>query len=198
MSFSILSIISLIIAITVHEFAHAYMADRLGDPTPRANDRLSLNPLKHLDPLGTIMLLVAGIGWGKPVPVDPYNFGHPRRDDFLVSFAGPGSNLILASLTAASFRLFNFIPPALFPFLYTFITINIILAVFNLLPIPPLDGSKIFLALLPPAKSIEWERAFARYGYYLLAILLFLPIGHSNIISLVINPIVAFLLGILF
>ncbi len=189
---SILSFLALIVAITIHEFAHAFAADRLGDPTPRANDRLSLNPLKHLDPLGTIMLIFAGIGWGKPVPIDPYNFRFPRRDEFLVSLAGPGSNLILALITSLIWRFLPInIPYSIY---YILISVNVSLAVFNLLPVPPLDGSKIFLNLLPPEQSIEWDRAFARYGYYLLAVLLFLPIGGSNIVTLIISPIINFIL----
>lgn len=194
--FSLVYFVILIVAITVHEFAHAYVADRLGDPTPRANDRLSLNPLKHLDPLGTIMLLFANIGWGKPVPIDPYNFRSPRRDEFLVSLAGPASNLILAALIALAI---HFIPVSgLIPVIaYLVISLNVSLAVFNLLPVPPLDGSKIFLSLLPPQKSIEWQQAFSRYGYYLLAALLFLPISGSNIISLITGPIIKFILQLL-
>lgn len=187
--FSLLSFLALIIAITIHEFSHALIADRLGDPTPRANDRLSLNPLKHLDPLGTLMLFVARFGWGKPVPIDPFNFAHPRRDELLVSLAGPASNLLLA-LT------FSFLTRP-FPILSILIIVNISLAVFNLLPIPPLDGSKIFLNLLPPEKSIEWQKAFDRYGFFLLALLLILPFGSSNLISLLISPPINFLLDIL-
>jgi len=176
--------IPLVISLTLHEFAHAFTADRLGDPTPRANGRLSLNPLAHLDPLGTLMLIFAGIGWGKPVPIDPYNLSHPRRDELLISLAGPLSNLILAAILS----LFHL------PLFQILIIINVSLAVFNLLPIPPLDGSKIFLNLLPEDQSREWQQAFGQYGYLLLAILLFLPIGSSNLINLIISPIIGFIL----
>ncbi len=93
---NIIAFASLLIAVTIHEFSHAFVADRLGDPTARSYGRLTLNPLAHLDPLGTIMLFIAHFGWGKPVPIDPYNFKYPRRDEILVSFAGPLSNFILA------------------------------------------------------------------------------------------------------
>ncbi|MBU3935605.1 site-2 protease family protein, partial [Patescibacteria group bacterium] len=89
-------ILGLIIAITIHEFSHAFTADQLGDPTPRSLGRLSLNPLVHLDPLGTLMLFIAHFGWGKPIPIDPYNFKNPKRDELLVALSGPASNLILA------------------------------------------------------------------------------------------------------
>jgi len=181
---NITSFLALIIAITIHEFSHAYVADRLGDPTPRSHGRLSLNPLKHLDPIGTIMIFVARFGWGKPVPIDPYNLRQPKRDELFIALAGPASNLILASILAITYsQLTN-------PIIYIIAIINIYLAVFNLLPIPPLDGSKIFLNLLPPEKSIEWEEAFEKYGPFLLIAFIFLPIGGSNIISLVTAPIV--------
>ena len=186
------NIIALIIAITIHEFSHALVADRLGDPTPRSQGRLSLNPLKHLDPIGTIMMFIAHFGWGKPVPIDPYNFSHPKRDELFVALAGPVSNLILASLLAIVYRFF---PVSI---IFVIAVINIYLAIFNLLPIPPLDGSKIFLNLLPQEKSVEWAEAFERYGSFLLIALIFLPVGGSNIVSLVISPVVNFILRLLF
>src|SRR3989338_2044892 len=97
--------LSLLAAITVHEFAHAYAADRLGDPTPRLQGRLTLNPLVHLDPIGTLLLFVIGFGWGKPVQFDPYNLENPKRDAAIISFAGPVSNLILATIAALIFNL---------------------------------------------------------------------------------------------
>jgi len=189
---NIISFIALIIAITIHEFSHALVADRLGDPTPRSQGRLSLNPLKHLDPIGTIMMFIAHFGWGKPVPIDPYNFSHPKRDELFVALAGPVSNLILASLLAIVYRFF---PVSI---IFVIAVINIYLAIFNLLPIPPLDGSKIFLNLLPQEKSVEWAEAFERYGSFLLIALIFLPVGGSNIVSLVISPVVNFILRLLF
>ncbi|HPD44655.1 MAG TPA: site-2 protease family protein [Candidatus Woesebacteria bacterium] len=174
------SVIALIIAITIHEFSHAYVADHLGDPTPRSAGRLSLNPLAHLDPLGTLMLFLAGFGWGKPVPIDPYNFRHPRRDSALVSVAGPVSNLIFAVLITLIAKFF-YIP--LFGIL---IFINISLAVFNLLPFHPLDGSHIFPDLFP-----------GRSGMIIL-ILLILPLFQGTaLISYLLFPIINFCLKLL-
>jgi len=191
--FSIFSIIALIIALTVHEFAHALVADRLGDPTPRSQNRLSLNPLRHLDPLGTIMLIFAHFGWGKPVRIDPYNLQNPKRDELLIALAGPTSNLLLAILFSLLIRFF----PFLISILTTFIFYNIALAVFNLLPIPPLDGSKIFINLLPQQQSLQWEEALNQYGPILLIILLFFPINGSNAISLIILPIIQMIYSLL-
>ena len=195
-SFAIFAI-SLIIAITIHEFSHALAADRLGDPTPRSMGRLSLNPLKHLDLVGTLMLFLIHFGWGKPVPIDPFNFRNPKRDEIIVSFAGPASNLILAILLALIVR---FIPlnPLVTTFFSSLIQLNIILAIFNLIPIPPLDGSHIFLNLLPENSRIKWEEAFSRYGFILLMLLIFLPIGNGGtILSSVISPIISWILKIL-
>jgi len=193
----IISAISLIIAITIHEFAHALVADRLGDPTPRSQNRLTLNPLKHLDPLGTLMLLIFQFGWGKPVQIDPYNLRNPRRDELLISLAGPASNLILASILALSIKI---IPQNItsLSIIASIIQFNVILAVFNLLPIPPLDGSKILINVLPQNKSHEWEQALRQYGPIILlaAVFLKLPNGQS-IISIVILPIINFILQIL-
>lgn len=190
---NIILAIALIIAITIHEFSHAFAADHFGDPTPRSNGRLSLNPLRHLDPLGTLMLIVFKFGWGKPVPIDPYNLSH--KEEMLVAVAGPLSNFILAIISSI---LIHFLTPSIFTLiLIVFVQVNLMLGVFNLIPIPPLDGSKIFLKILPQEQSIEWQKAFDQYGFILLAVLLFLPIGGSNIINLVISPILRFLMSIL-
>src|SRR3989344_5780068 len=125
---------ALVIAITVHEFSHAFAADRLGDPTPQLQGRLTLNPLKHLDPVGSLMLLFFRFGWGKPVEFDPYHLRHPRRDAALISLAGPAVNLILATVLSLVLK---FSPSPLFSiFLSPVILININLAIFNLLPVP--------------------------------------------------------------
>ncbi len=186
--------VGLIIALTFHEFCHAFVADRFGDPTPRSYGRVSLNPLRHLDPIGTLMLLVFHFGWGKPVPVDPYNLS--KKEEALVSLAGPGSNLLLAVITAFLIRLTP-VNTVIAAIAVQFVYINLILAVFNLLPIPPLDGSKLFLNLLPEDQSLEWEKAFDRYGFIILIALLFLPVNGSNIINLTISPIINFLLRLL-
>lgn len=181
--------ISLVIGLTVHEFSHAFVADKFGDPTPRVNGRVSLNPLKHLDFFGTIMLFIANFGWGKPVPIDPYNLS--KREELLVGLAGPASNFLLAIFFAIAVQ---FLPLNIF---LVFIQTNLVLAIFNLLPIPPLDGSKIVLNLLPEEQSLKWQEAFDQYGFILLIALLFLPVGGSNIINLILSPILSFLLQLL-
>ena len=186
--------VSLIIAITIHEYSHAFVADHFGDPTPRAHGRLSLNPLRHLDPLGTIMLLILHFGWGKPVPIDPYNLS--KKEENFVAVAGVTSNLILAVISGLIVRLFP-LDQLVQYFLQIFVSINISLAVFNLLPVPPLDGSKLFLNLLPEQQAVEWEQGLDRYGFIILAALLFLPVGGSNIINLIISPVTNFLLHLL-
>jgi Zn-dependent protease len=184
------SIISLLIALTIHEFAHAYAADKFGDPTPRAHGRVSLNPLRHLDPLGTlVMFFPPHFGWGKPVPIDPYNLS--KKEETIVGLAGPISNLILAILLSVIIRIFPF------DLIFYIIRINLVLCIFNLLPVPPLDGSKLFLNLLPESQAVEWEQVLDRYGFLILAALLFLPVGGSNIINLIITPVINFFLRLL-
>ena len=175
----------LIIAIGIHEAAHCYMADHLGDPTPRALGRLTLNPLAHLDPLGTIVILVTGaFGWGKPSPFDPYNLKNPRSDAAKIALAGPVSNILLAVLLSFLFRLFS--PPyALSTILYSLISLNINLALFNLIPLPPLDGSKIFLIRSPLLTNPQTS-------YFILILLI-----ATGLIGTILFPISNFLLQIL-
>jgi Zn-dependent protease len=183
--------LALVIAITIHEFAHAWSADKLGDPTPRSQGRLTLNPLAHLDPLGTLALLLVRFGWGKPVQFDPYNLRHPQRDSALISLAGPASNLILA--TALSLAI-HFLPlPALLAGIFSvIITLNIILAVFNLVPVYPLDGEKIVAGLLPPRLAAEYQAVMRQYGTIILILMLF-PIGGISPIAALISPVLDFL-----
>ncbi|MDP4030987.1 MAG: site-2 protease family protein, partial [Candidatus Beckwithbacteria bacterium] len=165
---------ALMIAISVHEFAHALIADRLGDPTPSLQGRLTLNPLKHLDPIGTLMLLFFRFGWGKPVEFDPYNLRHPRRDTALISLAGPASNLLVAGILSIIMKLAGIYWLSLVFFPIILISIN--LAIFNLLPIPPLDGAKILYGILPRDWADEYNGFMNSYGTILL-ILLIIPIG---------------------
>jgi Zn-dependent protease len=159
--------LALLVAAPLHELAHAYAADRLGDPTPRRFGRLTLNPLAHLDPLGTILLLVAGFGWAKPVPIDPSYFPDWRRGLVLVAAAGPLANVILAFLFGLPFKL-GVLPPAPFSeLLLTLVFINAVLAVFNLIPVPPLDGSKILIGLLPGPLGLAYAR-LQNYGVLIL------------------------------
>lgn len=159
--------IALLVAAPLHELAHAYTADHLGDPTPRRSGRLTLNPLAHLDPLGTILLLVAGFGWAKPVPIDPGYFPDWRRGIILVSAAGPLANVILAFLFGLPFKLGVVLPPPVGHLLATLVLVNAVLAVFNLIPVPPLDGSKILIGLLPPHLSLAYAR-LQNYGVLIL------------------------------
>jgi Zn-dependent protease len=180
---NIVALLSLLIAITIHEFCHALAADKLGDPTPRAYGRLTLNPLAHLDPLGTLMMFLVHFGWGKPVPIDPYNFSHPRRDETIVALAGPLSNFLLAIL----FSRFS----GTLPFILTYT--NLYLGIFNLFPIPPLDGSKILLNILPIDTAVKIESAFERYGFILIALLIV-----SGLLTRILNPLFAFGLKLLY
>lgn len=184
---------ALLVAITIHEFAHAVAADKLGDPTPRIQGRLTLNPLAHLDPVGTIALILFKFGWGKPVQFDPYNLANPKRDSAIISFAGPMANLILAAALAVFIRLGVGVI-----ILEPFVFLNVILAIFNLVPIHPLDGGKILVGLIrDERKSREIDAFLHQYGLFLLIGLL-LPVwrGSSPIIS-IISPIVNFILSLL-
>lgn len=184
---------ALIAAITIHEASHALAADRLGDPTPRLQGRLTLNPLVHLDPIGTLMLLLVHFGWGKPVQFDPYNLKNPRRDSALISFAGPASNL----LAATGLGILVHLVPLWLPYLAIFIQLNVILAVFNLVPIHPLDGGKVLVGLLDPGPAREVDRFLGKYGILLLLFLIFPIFSGTPLISLFISPLISFLLGIL-
>lgn len=165
-------------ALTVHEFAHGWTAWKFGDPTAKDQGRLTLNPLAHLDPVGTLLLLLVHFGWAKPVPVDPRYFNNPRRDMIWVALAGPASNVILAFLTGMILQ-FLLSTGILAPFGYLYIIlvftvfINLMLAFFNLIPIPPLDGSRIVAGMLPPRYLPQWY-AFERVGGYVLMGIIFI------------------------
>ena len=161
---------ALVISISFHEFAHAKAADMLGDDTARLLGRLTLNPKAHLDPIGSVMLLFAGFGWGKPVPFNPINLHNPKRDSALIAFAGPMSNLVLAGTLSILVR-FTGEESLIGAFLYLTIFYNIVLGVFNLIPVHPLDGFKVVGGMLPPNLYIQWMQ-FAPYGIYLLLILI--------------------------
>lgn len=191
--------ITLIIAFTVHEFAHAYIADSLGDPTPRQAGRLTLNPLVHLDLFGSLLLLFAGFGWAKPTPVNPVLLRQRSRYGLLwVSVAGPLSNLLLAVAAGLVIRsgLINMvwstgILPTLGEFLYIFFYLNAVLAIFNLFPIPPLDGEKIITALLPEKVEEAYAKIRPFGSFIMLALILIGPRIGFDIIGWIITPAVA-------
>ncbi|KQN90493.1 peptidase M48 [Sphingomonas sp. Leaf231] len=199
-------IIPLVIAIVFHEVAHGLAARTLGDPTAHEQRRLSLNPLRHVDPIGTVVLpLMLAIakapvfGWAKPVPVDASRLPHPRRDMMLVALAGPGSNLILALIGAVLLGLFTrdiygVAPGSLSAFvaanLLNFVLINVFLAIFNLIPLPPFDGGHVVAGLLPERLARRWDQ-LARFGFPLLIVLLLvLPslVPGANIVQRLVAP----------
>ncbi|MBI5019429.1 site-2 protease family protein [Candidatus Gottesmanbacteria bacterium] len=191
-------LIALIVAITIHEFSHAYAADRLGDPTPRVQGRLTLNPLAHLDPLGTLMLLIARFGWGKPVVFDPFNLRHPRRDAAIISIAGPASNILLATALSLILRvgLATDFAMLFYVFLQPVIVLNVFLAIFNLVPVHPLDGFKIVEGILPPEYARQWHE-LESYGMIFLLLMVFPLFGGTAPISRLIMPVISFILSLL-
>ncbi|NLZ16369.1 MAG: site-2 protease family protein [Desulfobulbaceae bacterium] len=183
----------LLFALTVHELAHGYVAYRLGDPTAKMAGRLTMNPLKHLDPLGVLAFIIMKIGWAKPVPVDPRYFRNPRKDMLTVALAGPASNVILAVASTALVKLLVYFP--ILPFailqplahmLVASVWINLMLAVFNLLPIPPLDGSKILMGMLPPQAAYNYAK-LEPWGFILV-----IGLFYTGIIGRLILPIIRF------
>ena len=173
----------LLFSLTIHEMAHAWTADRLGDPTARLLGRVSLNPIVHVDPIGTLLFpLIAAlshvplIGWAKPVPVNVRRLQHPRRDYVLVAAAGPASNLVLATIAAIVLRMVSVTPVTLgepnvsaplASLLGQLLRLNVLLAIFNMIPIPPLDGGNVLAGLLPPRFAIVFNQ-IRPYGFILL------------------------------
>ena len=186
--------IILLVSFPVHEFSHALAAYRLGDGTAKLFGRLTLNPIVHFDPIGGLMLIISGLfsgigfGWAKPTPVNPMNLRGGRESEAIVAFAGPASNLVLAVAAALPLRfivhspgLLAAVPDVALNVLDFFILINLALAVLNLIPIPPLDGSKVLFAFLPARMVWQWRPVLERYGFFLL-ILLIIPIGPGGAI----------------
>jgi len=189
--------IAFLVAITVHEVSHGYVADRLGDPTARVMGRLTFNPLAHLDVLGTLMILFAPFGWAKPVPFDPFNLKNPRRDAGLISIAGPIANLITAIIAAILIRLIPSVGllSILTVLLSYIIVLNVNLSIFNLIPIFPLDGFHIVEGLLPEDAARQWHQ-LESLGFIMLFILVFPIFGSSPVLSLI-QPIIRTILNLL-
>ncbi|HID95384.1 MAG TPA: site-2 protease family protein [Candidatus Latescibacteria bacterium] len=185
----------ILFALSIHEYAHGLVADRFGDPTARLMGRLTLNPLAHLDPLGTLMIFLVHFGWAKPVPVDPYNLRDPKRDMIWISLAGPTANILAAALCGVVFRILLFWGlevPVLLWMLRFGVFINLILAFFNLIPIPPLDGSKILMGLLPADKEYKF-RQLERYGPMILVGVILLGYwSRVPVVAFLISPFVNF------
>ena len=206
--------IMLLVGFPVHEFSHALAAYRVGDSTAKLFGRLTLNPIAHFDPLGGILLAVTfigssgtfGFGWAKPTPVNPANLQGGHRGEAIVAAAGPLSNLVLAAIAALPLRyiisspsIAAAVPNLVIQTLATFVLINLVLMVFNLFPIPPLDGSKVLFALLPPQTAWKWRPILEQYGFILLLIVFFFPPGASiggRIISPIIDGLFSLLVGV--
>ena len=175
----LMRVIPIMVCITVHEVAHGYTAFKLGDDTAKSMGRLTLNPIKHIDPIGALMMLLIGFGWAKAVPVNMANFKHPRRDMALTALAGPLSNVIFAAiilfalgiLTPYLHEMNNDVGHYTWNIMYITARISIMLAVFNMIPLPPLDGSKILFALLPD-NAYETLMRVERYGFIVLIIII--------------------------
>lgn len=195
-----LVVAALVISLSIHEFAHAYVADKLGDDTARLLGRVTLDPRSHLDPVGSLMLLFAGFGWGRPVPFNPINLKNPKRDSAIIAFAGPLSNFILFFAVGLIFKIIggsglmfhlgsggNLI----LLFLSYVLFYNIVLGVFNLLPIHPLDGFKVVAGLLPNSLYFQWMQ-MQQYGVFLLLILIV-----TGATSVILEPFIGIFLNLL-
>lgn len=190
----------LLFTIAIHEYAHAKTADYLGDPTARLMGRITLNPLAHIDLFGMLFLFFFGFGWGKPVPFDPFNLKNPRRDAALISLAGPVSNFTVAILCTIVLKLFIFfqLSPVFFIgqiILVPLVSFNLLLGVFNLIPVAPLDGFKVVGGILPEDRAREWYQ-LEKYGILFLLALLFPIQGHS-MLSTILSPMLTFLNNLL-
>lgn len=200
--FVVINVATFLLAITLHELGHAWTADKLGDPTARLAGRLTLNPIKHLDFLGTVVFISSmlftgiAIGWAKPVLINPFNLKRPRQDMAVVALAGPAANILIAIIFSFIYKymqglvftpddkfLLGVLTP-LFYFVKYSIGINIMLAVFNLVPVPPLDGSKILAGILPREQALLYSR-IEPYGFIILIVLL-----GTGIINRVIHPVI--------
>jgi Zn-dependent protease len=208
--------IMLLVGFPIHEFSHALAAYRLGDGTAKLFGRLTINPLAHFDPVGGILLAVTfigsaasgsafGFGWAKPTPVNPMNLMYGRRGEAIVAAAGPISNLVLAAAAAIPLRYLISQPeldaqiPILGDVLFYFVLINLVLMVFNLIPVPPLDGSKVLFAFVDRRTEYQIRPILEQYGFFILIILFFLPPGNSiggRVLLPIIDAFFSFLVGV--
>ena len=203
-------IIGIAMSIIMHEVAHGWIADYLGDPTARLSGRLTLNPIPHIDPLGTILVPLISyfsigyiFGWAKPVPIDPYNLKNPKKDLLFISLAGPATNIALAIVMSIFFRILVLMLPSeaslklLSDLFGSLIGANVVLAIFNLIPIHPLDGGKILAGILPDMQSRKFDAFMNRFGMILLLILILPIFGGNSLISPIISPVINFFLHVL-
>jgi Zn-dependent protease len=181
---------ALLLSLSLHELAHAFAAYKLGDFTAKMSGRLTLNPLAHLDPIGTFLLLFAGFGWAKPVPVNSLNLRNPKRDLAIISFAGPLANFTLAATAALALNFIGSSGGLLTGFLYYFAFYNVGLGIFNLLPVAPLDGFKVVSGILPGNLAFQWEQ-LASYGIFILLFLIL-----TNSLEKILFPLMRIVLGI--
>jgi Zn-dependent protease len=191
-------VIAVIVGFTLHEFSHAAVASLLGDQTARSQGRLTLNPIPHLDPLGSIAIILAGLGWARPVPVNPAALRNRRLGEVMVSLAGPAANFVVALVSVIALRIvypttgLTFDVPFSLRLLYTLVAVNVILGVFNLLPIPPLDGSTLLSIVLPPSRQ-NIVQFLEQYGIFLLLGLLILA---PNLLTPIFRSITSALYGL--
>ncbi|HEU4864224.1 MAG TPA: site-2 protease family protein [Candidatus Limnocylindria bacterium] len=191
------AVIALLVGLTFHEFSHALVADELGDGRPRAMGRLTLNPIPHIDPIGAVMLLIAGFGWAKPVMVNPYALRNGVRSMWLVAAAGPVANFVVAIGFAVIYRVLDLAGVEggfLVSLVRNVVLLNVLLALFNFIPIPPLDGYNAVLSFLPPRTAMTVQR-YAPYGILVLLLLIILPDSPLGLLFRAVAGITGVLIG---
>jgi Zn-dependent protease len=188
--------VALVVGITFHEFSHAFIADQLGDHRPRALGRVTLNPAAHIDPVGALVFVLAGFGWGRPVPVNVYALRPGRIGMAIVAAGGPIANVVVAVTAAVAYRVLDLGGIGGFPLeiVRWVVFFNLLLALFNLIPIPPLDGYNVMLAFLPP-RAVFLVQRYAQYGILLLLLLILLPGGPLSVLLAPVHPLTELLIG---